>query len=833
MKDRKVYKLHSIYDTETTNIKTEEGYRAFPILFIFNDIKECPIQNYIPDTPSEKVSFLREVSQTILYIEEAILWGRANSCIPIIAAYNLMFDLKPLMHELSNRYLIRACAASSTNVYYVDLLDDEENIVLRFWDTFHLERNGLAAMGRTCGIKKASGEWDYTLVRTPETPLTDDELFYAKRDVQVIPAYLRYLLEANEYIKEEDFGVSVLTKTSLVRKLAKEQIGKLTYINTKGKKVSLAYASNLTCMQELPPNFDTYGLRKACFRGGFTFTAANYASTLLKNVMSLDVTSMHHTFINGMLVPVHFQHTENFILQIAAENVLKTKLKTILKHLHNPFSVGLHIKIKFNNLRLKKDSIFERAGIACLPQSKFSKKTPILDIDKNERDIVQEELLRSIGYVDSAENATFAFSKLIEADSAIVHINELELWNIGQVYDFSSFEVLDGESTTKFIIPPDYVTLQSNILFARKNEMKKIVNTYKEGEPYKEKIGDTIPLALAEDIRAGKASLSFLNSYYISTVKGSFNSIFGANAQDIYKPDFMVDEAGDLTVDTTTKTTDENWEDKQPKKCVVLYTYGMRIVGGSRMHLIIAMQLLEKTFGTRIKICGGDTDSIKMSVPKKIYDKDILNALKPIHDACDNAINFCQKRVRENYPELASSLKNIGHFDIEVTEEERYPYHVELWNKARFSIDKKGKPHVTMAGLSRPEGSYNILNFIEDILKKYPFTKIWKHLLGYNTIVDNKLCHALEQHIPKANDKFVGVVTDYLGNKTYVDTYQSIALYNADRFLGDIDKNANYSNIAYLDKIKRKVNLEIHTLSLKDGKPIITIPTKEGLQICL
>lgn len=831
-KDRNVYKLHSIYDTETTNIGNGVNTRAFPILFIFNDIKNCTIKDYEPGISSEYVHFLREVRQAITYIEEAILWGKAQNFIPIIAAYNLMFDLKPLMHELSRRYAIFACAASSTNAYYVDIQKDSKTL-LRFWDTFHLERNGLAAMGRTCGIKKASGDWDYTLVRTPKTPLTDDELFYAKRDVQVIPAYLRYLLEANEYIKEEDFGVSVLTKTSLVRKLAKEQIGKLYYKNAKNKRVSLAYASNATCMQELPSDFETYGLRKACFRGGFTFTSANYASTLLKNVTSLDVTSMHHTFINGFLVPVHFKKTDTEILHIAAKNILNTPIKKILKHFQNPFSVAVHVKIQFRNIRLKENTIFERAGIACLPQSKFSKKAAILDIGKNERDEIQEEELKKEGFVDEAENPVFAFSKLISADIATVHVNEIELWNIGQVYDFDGFTVLDGESTTKFIIPPDYVTLQSNLLFQRKNEMKKIVNTYTEGQPYTEKVGDTIPEALAKDIKAGSASLAFLNSYYSSTVKGSFNSIFGANAQDIYKPDFMVDDAGDLCVDVETKTTRDNWEDMQPKKCSVLYTYGMRIVGGSRMHLIIAMQLLDKVFGKLIKICGGDTDSIKMSCQKNVHDEDILDALKPLHDACDNALNFCQKRVRKNYPELASNLKNIGHFDIEISEENRYLYHVELWNKARFSIDKEGEPHVTMAGLSRPPGTYTILDFIKGMLKHYDFKDIWQKVLSYNTIVSHDICHALEHHIPKANEKYQGYVTDYLGKKSYVDTYQTIALYNADRFLGDVEKNANYTNILYLDKIKHKADTAMKTLEIYKGQPRISYSNEEGLMVCL
>ena len=35
--------------------------------------------------------------------------------------------------------------------------------------------------------------------------------------------------------------------------------------------------------------------------------------------------------------------------------------------------------------------------------------------------------------------------------------------------------VLYGEATTKTIVPPDYVTLQSNMLFARKTDVKNLI----------------------------------------------------------------------------------------------------------------------------------------------------------------------------------------------------------------------------------------------------------------------------------------------------------------------------------------------------------------------
>ena len=72
-----------------------------------------------------------------------------------ICAYNLMFDMQTLMLDLNMQYDMKATAQSSTNVYTLDLIQDGET-VLRFWDTYHLEMRGLAAMGETAGLEKAT-----------------------------------------------------------------------------------------------------------------------------------------------------------------------------------------------------------------------------------------------------------------------------------------------------------------------------------------------------------------------------------------------------------------------------------------------------------------------------------------------------------------------------------------------------------------------------------------------------------------------------------------------------------------------------------------------------
>ena len=819
---RNKFKIAAIFDTETTNIGEGAETRAYPILYIFNDLRNTPLESYTPDT--DDVRFYRRMSEALTYIDNLIEYGRAHEYVPIIAAYNLMFDVQTLMLELAQSYAIEVNAQTATSVYTLDLCVDG-NVVCRFWDTFYLEMGGLRAMGETCGLPKAVGDWDYTLVRTPETPLTEDELFYARRDVQVIPQYLQWLLHANHWLTSDMLGSRVLTKTSLVRQMARREIGGRRVTLQGGKKITLQRAFEMTCNQEFPKDYKSYALRKSCFRGGLTFTSAKTASVVVDNVASLDVTSMHHAFINGRRLPVKFASAPTDILQIACERIVNTSLEDVLSNYDDPFRTGLHAAVRFTNLRLRENTCFDTWGIAICPRSKFVKTLQAdTDYSNNERAKTQENSVRAHGYVDSAVNPTYAFGKLYRADECILHVNEIELWNVAQVYEFDEMHVLYGEATTKTIVPPDYVTLQSNMLFARKTDVKNLIKHYHEGVAYTEKIPDSIPEGIARDAKTGALSMKFLQSYYGSTVKGQFNGIYGTQAQDVMKADYHVTENGELEVDKSTVCTPENFAKKRPKTPRVLYTYGMRIVAGSRMHLLIAMMLLYRHFDNRVTVTGGDTDSLKISCDDDVSDEELLDALKPLHNAIENAINNTMRRVRNTAPDMASTLEHVGKFEVEdCGGATRYAEHMELWNKARVSLDRKGRVHVTCAGLPRPDGVYTIEDFIADVMHAgHGFAETVQMSLGYDVLADYEICHTLQRNRPHACDRYIGDVTDYRGETAYVDAPEAIGLYPSGRWLGESDKQANGENLTYLRNMyNRIVEATPRELIMRDGKPMI------------
>ena len=166
------YEVVASFDTETSNHSyvDEAGERhrcAWCVLYTFEDLRGCGLRRYVPG--AGETHLLRHADEAIAFIEELIAWGRERGVVPVVAGYNLMFDLQTLLFELNARYPMGATAQSSTNAYVVDLLAEEGGRVplLRFWDTFHLEMRGLSAMGETAGVRKLDGDWDYDLLRTP------------------------------------------------------------------------------------------------------------------------------------------------------------------------------------------------------------------------------------------------------------------------------------------------------------------------------------------------------------------------------------------------------------------------------------------------------------------------------------------------------------------------------------------------------------------------------------------------------------------------------------------------------------------------------------------
>lgn len=804
-KKKREYRVCGAYDTETCNLSIRNGgsHVAYPVLYTIIDIRLNSIKSYNP--LDGDVRYYRRPEDVMSYLADLIDYGKKTKIVPVIVGYNILFDVTPLIGYLEDKWELETIAQSSSSPYTIDLYDGKDQ-VLRIWDLWHLEQGGLERMGRSCDLPKLRGSWNYDLVRTPYTALTSDELKYARRDCDILLMYLRHLLESHDYLTEKDFGDRLVTSTSIVRLMAERVIGKMTY-RGHDRDIPLSIAYRKLCRQEEAKSYDSYALRKACFRGGLAFTSGRWASTVQEHVASLDVTSMHHAWIVGRAIPTKFEVADRRVLDHVIRSSMSLTIEDVLSHYDRPFDEAYHARIKIKGLRLKSNTVFYENEIGIISADKMHLNLDVTEAYTSEAGLVAEQAAKESGWMDSMINGVCAYGKVISADEIILHVTELEAWCIAQVYEWSDLIVECGEISMHWITPPDYVTLQTNILYRKKSDVKRMIAKYHQGNGIK--CPDTIDPEIRSMIENGTISETALRGYYQADVKSAYNGIYGSQAMDAHKPAWKIDD-GKISVNSKTVIDRSTYKPvKNPKS---IYTYGMRIAGSSRMHLIIALELLDGL----VRPLSGDTDSIKCVA--RCSNGVIMKALRPLHDATDKAINKMQSRVRKAYPDIVSDLKDLGHFDVEecAPGEDRWEYEYDGWNKARITMSH-GKYHVTCAGLPQPEGMYTIVDWCEDMDKQgHDFGWICGVVMGYNADIDASVAHMINKIAPDES-RYRGTVTDYLGDKRHIDVPTTMYLEESGITLADDIYTNNEENIDYLDSVGRPVDRVEKYATVVDG----------------
>ena len=137
-------------------------------------------------------------------------------------------------------------------------------------------------------VEKKVGDLDYSLLRTPATPLTDRELGYCEFDCLVTYWYVKTELETYERVDKLP-----ITSTGKVRKqLQRLVLGDPAYV----RKVS----------RQINTNPKVYNMLVDAFAGGYTHANYIYADEILHSVDSYDETSAYPY----VLVTCKFPSTE-------------------------------------------------------------------------------------------------------------------------------------------------------------------------------------------------------------------------------------------------------------------------------------------------------------------------------------------------------------------------------------------------------------------------------------------------------------------------------------------------------------------------------------------
>lgn len=136
-------------------------------------------------------------------------------------------------------------------------------------------------------IKKMEGDLDYSLVRSSDTPLTEEELGYILNDVLIIQYYLQELLDSGwDYLQKLP-----MTSTGFVRMYTRNKTIRVPKDAPRDMKKEAERYRDL--MRNLTLTSEEYLALKAAFAGGYTHANATYVRKTLKDILAKDFASSY------------------------------------------------------------------------------------------------------------------------------------------------------------------------------------------------------------------------------------------------------------------------------------------------------------------------------------------------------------------------------------------------------------------------------------------------------------------------------------------------------------------------------------------------------------
>ena len=163
---------------------------------------------------------------------------------------------------------------------------------IEFRDSLILSGYSLAKTGEnlhTYKIEKLVGELDYSLLRHPDTPLTNQEWQYIINDGLVVSAYIQEQIEALKSINRIP-----LTKTGFVRKYLRQScyFTRSTHVRDVKKKFA-RYRKLMLSMQI--GSVEEYLLLHQCYTGAIVHANCFKCNTIVEHAFGKDLTSSYPT----------------------------------------------------------------------------------------------------------------------------------------------------------------------------------------------------------------------------------------------------------------------------------------------------------------------------------------------------------------------------------------------------------------------------------------------------------------------------------------------------------------------------------------------------------
>jgi len=682
-----IYKVMACFDTETDNNASKKSASA--ICYQLSVLNHHMTDLRIIDNDNVKdlidITIDRHFADVCKRFDELISYGVAYGIVPVVMVHNLAFEMW-ILSSYINRYDSTGCSKSTVKPLTITLNKDNQPVLV-FWDTLSFWGKGLEKIGDECKYPKLSGCWDYSKRRTPNTPLTELELAYAEEDVVVPWAYMGYYLRLNPEIDEHDLACKILTKTSVVRYKSTKRCGGIHV----GNKTT-GFMWMRTNRLEKPKTDYELELTHSATRGGFTYVARNSASKIYTaengyHIYKYDANSMHICHALAHRAPTNYRRVEPHLVLNAFRRNASITVDEMLANYDNPFKGSkYYAKFKFYNVRIKKGTVFHKNMISTFAQSRFSSGVMIADeeiISDNEGGVAFKEELATRGWHDwASDDAIFAFGKFYGASECVLILNELSGWEFCRQFEYSSVQVVGyGYMTGHTIYATDKSVLSFNEFYKAKTVFKGLKTKYERGIPT---VDSDYPSFIPEYLKQGMMAFdpdikTDVETFYLS-VKAELNALYGIEATNEAKNDIILTKDGYIV-------GDYKGVEGLPNNPKAWYQYGTHIVGWSRIHQILFMELLSDYVDAFI--CG-DTDSHKIYT--KLSESEIMSLLEPLHSATTAAIERCTERarkVKEWYP-----MYGLGFYECE-GECEKF---MAAWNKSYVQLSH-GEIDITLAGI--------------------------------------------------------------------------------------------------------------------------------------
>lgn len=598
----------------------------------------------------------------------------------LVAVHNISYDICYLRKFLIDcdamGYRVEVSAKSSTRFLTVNIYV-KDYLAFTFFDTLALFGYSLRKLGSNLGFPKL--EMDYDKVRYPNTPISKDELAYNLRDTEVLMVGVCQSLLTRPSVDLQCLGRSVLTKTSIVRKMDREHVrigalplkvrrhsGSGNYVKSGARTIYDDDRGILKRHQfekeEDYWNWASYGdtqtsAIKGFFAGGVNISNTNLIGKVLDNVVSYDLKSAYPAIMLSYRVPTKPMEIDATEFESYKGLLAKTvKCVPDVLQCRNGFWFGC---ITFKGFRAQR-KWWEAVGDTSLTDAMVHQ------------------------YKGRGKGLAFEGGCLVSADSITLKLASSEFYELVLQYDWDDAEFEQLTLYTSSETPTKYSILRTLFHYNEKSVAKSVSKEYKRGErPTKEELDEWLSQGYItydehEAISDWNIDANWVEEFVLGH-KGNLNALYGINVTNPLREEYALDDYGFLCdaggdkFERYLESSRNSLMWREAGVCIALFN----------RYKIVYMARMQVDAGAKVVYI--DTDSIKsIGLAKDELDKLYKNLHDDIENATDSIVRKCVENVNRDIKRVNQfcgtetpyipmpcdqSFKDLGKLDYEGTYE--------------------------------------------------------------------------------------------------------------------------------------------------------------------